>query len=47
LKSPDIVTVITACRLEWLRLVIGMGGERTVKELLKGKTRGGRKKGRS
>jgi hypothetical protein len=36
LKSPDIVTVITVCRLEWQGLVIRMGGERTVKELLNG-----------
>ena len=43
LKSADIVT---ACKLEWLGLVIRMGGERRVKELLKGKTGGGRRKGK-
>ena len=43
LKSPGIVTVITACRLEWLGCVIRMGGERTLKVLLNGKRGGGRR----
>jgi hypothetical protein len=40
LKSADIVTVITARGLEWLGLVMRMGGEGRV-ELLTGKTGGG------
>ena len=29
-KSPDIVTVIKACRLEWLKCILRMYDERTV-----------------
>jgi hypothetical protein len=34
LKSPDIVTVIKVCTLEWLGHVVRMDGERTVHKLL-------------
>jgi len=42
-KSPDIVTVIEVCRLEWFGDVARMGGERTVMKLLEGKQGVGRK----
>jgi hypothetical protein len=45
-KSPDIVTVIKVCRLEWLGHVVRVDGARMVKKLLEGKPGGGRKKGR-
>jgi hypothetical protein len=31
LKYPDIITIITGRRLEWLGHVVSMGGERAVK----------------
>jgi hypothetical protein len=31
-KSPDIVSVIKVCGLEWLTYVVRLGGERTVKK---------------
>jgi hypothetical protein len=45
-KSPDIVTVCTVHRLEWLGHGVKMDGERTVKKLLEGKPGRGRGKGR-
>jgi hypothetical protein len=44
-KSPNIVTIITVRKLEWLEH-IRMGGARIVKKLLEGKPGGGTKKGR-
>jgi hypothetical protein len=43
-KSPNILTVIKVCRLEWLGHFVRMDGARTVKKLLEGKPGGGRKK---
>jgi hypothetical protein len=37
----DILTVIKVRRLEWLRHVVRIEGERTVKELMEGKRVGG------
>jgi hypothetical protein len=45
-KSPYIVTVIKVHKLEWLGYVVRMDGARTVKMLLEGKPRTGRRKGR-
>jgi hypothetical protein len=42
-KSPNIVTVLKVCRLEWLGYVVRMDSAKTVKKLLEGKP-GGRKK---
>jgi hypothetical protein len=42
--SPNIVTIIKGCRLEWLGHVVRMDGARVVKKLLEGKEGGGRKK---
>ena len=47
LKSPDFVTVIKGCRLQWLEHVVRMDGGKTVKKLLEGKPGGRRKKGGS
>jgi hypothetical protein len=41
---PDIVTVIKVHRLECLRHVVRMGGERTVVKFIQGKPGGQRKK---
>jgi hypothetical protein len=43
-KSPDTVTVINVCRLEWLGYILRIDGERTVKKLLEGKLGGGEKR---
>jgi hypothetical protein len=43
-KSPDIVTVIKVCKLEWFTHIVRMDGERTVKKSLEGKPGQGRKK---
>jgi hypothetical protein len=45
-KSPNTLTAIKVCRLEWLGHVVRMDGARIVKKLLEGKPGGGRKKGR-
>jgi hypothetical protein len=37
LKSPDIVTLVKVCGLEWLEHVVRMVGEGTVKNLPEGK----------
>jgi hypothetical protein len=42
-KSPDIVTIIKICMLEWLGHVVRMDDAKTVKKFLEGK-QGGRKK---
>jgi hypothetical protein len=42
-KSPYTVIVSKVCRLKWLGYVVRMEGKRTVKKLLEGKTREGRK----
>jgi hypothetical protein len=44
-KSPNILTVIKVCGLEWLGHVVRMDGARIVKKLLEGKPGGWRKKG--
>ena len=36
-KSPDIVTVIKVCRLEWVTYLVRLGGKRTVRKLLEAK----------
>jgi hypothetical protein len=44
-KSPNTVTVIEVQRLEWLvRVVVRMGGARTVNNLLEGNPGGAEKK---
>lgn len=43
LNSPDIVTLIKVCGLEWLGHIVRVVGEGTVKNLLEGKPGGQRK----
>jgi hypothetical protein len=43
-KCPDIVTVVTVRRLEWIGHVARMDGKTTVKKLLEGKSGGKGKK---
>lgn len=43
-KSLDTIIATEVRRLEWLRHVVRMGGERTGKKLLEGKPGAGRKK---
>jgi hypothetical protein len=43
-KSPDFITVIKVCRLEWLEHVVRTDGKNTGQKLLEGKTGERRKK---
>jgi hypothetical protein len=45
-KSPDIIIVTKARRLEWLGHVATIDGDGTVKKLLEGKPRGRNKRAR-
>jgi hypothetical protein len=45
-RSPDIVTVIEVCRLEWLGHIVRMDGERTVQTLPQDEPEGESKRGR-
>ena len=43
-KTPDIVTVIKVCRLDWVTYIVSLDGKSTVGKLLEAKQEeGGRK----
>jgi hypothetical protein len=43
-ESPDIITVIKVCRVEWVTYVVILGGKRTIRKLLEAKQEEGEKK---